>query len=765
MDPSKEQSIWIKALPTLPNFIPSHSTSKSNLSPNLSKSKIQTLALENLHHPSIDERDSTPIHASRFSTEDLKKHTAQEITRVLNYIKANPLGTSTLIRNVVLDNKEYEVIQYSPGYKPELVTSYETRQNYLYQAALHYVNDNVIDNFQRKRSYQILEKLNKEFAKAIDAARNQKDQDLHETVFPLLKKFTSEVISKLEINVKDLIEAEKKYITKKGRPTVINTYLFEGKKYISMQAPVGEKTIPSIVRDEKGLVNHVTTSSGFIDEEDHVVILFQATRHSSLSPIAIQNPMTRIAYACSNAREKIKDHAKKIISANPHIPSSKENPLVIPMSVMMLLTPKLFDGIRNYDSNGNWKGESETMQLEESALALTMIKDRVFEIQLETEDNKTTTLWVKPEVSLMNLGVNLAATNKGFLGKAIPFAKIQKQINAIGFVEFEDSSLNYIEKRIKDIKDPNLLQIFKSYKALLEPTNPDNSKEQKLKIKIDNLQEKIEHKKAKLRYLYENLEMSLWEYESLDGVESKKERTILAKKISLQRKKIKEEEIPLYHAYEKLQSIKTHNFLKKETILKAAVDSLLKAINSISNQNNSYTMAAVKELNAYLTDFQTAQNIYYHRQYRNKDRVMDFQTIYLKLEEVRGNFVTFFCKSAEDRTGRVDDRIQEREILNRELGPFPNPTEVSELNSRVAPVVHRYSASQNNTEYNSGARGLQISPKLNKDFAEEARLEKKSAKTAKGIYNAVKKTRIDKIIGYCKKILRLIVARDYKIQE
>src|SRR5262249_15709566 len=147
---------------------------------------------------------------------------------------------------------------------------------------------------------------------------------------------------------------------------------------------IAEKIMPSTGRDREGLSNYVVTSLGFIDDKQEVRILFQGTRHCSLSPIAIEKEYTRLALASKNCRQLVADHALRGYEPYLNEFGSKDHPLALPITTMMLLTAKKGDAVRDRSKGiaGEWKGESETTQLEESAFALNQLHGRTISVKI-----------------------------------------------------------------------------------------------------------------------------------------------------------------------------------------------------------------------------------------------------------------------------------------------------------------------------------------------------------------------------------------------
>ena len=121
-----------------------------------------------------------------------------------------------------------------------------------------------------------------------------------------------------------------------------------------------------------------------------------------------------------------------------------------------------------------------------------------------------------------------------------------------------------------------------------------------------------------------------------------------------------------------------------------------------------------------------------------------FGARYLLVNEKMGHSVDFYCKSGEDRTGRMQNFIEELCEFSREKGYFPR----YDLNNKslnkydqarqidIAKSVSEYSTSRDNTDSNArGARGLQITSavELNKGLPNAS--GSRMGTLARGVYD------------------------------
>ena len=134
-----------------------------------------------------------------------------------------------------------------------------------------------------------------------------------------------------------------------------------------------------------------------------------------------------------------------------------------------------------------------------------------------------------------------------------------------------------------------------------------------------------------------------------------------------------------------------------------------------------------------------AQHIFFEKKYETPEAVMEFQVLYLQQQQEMGRIPTWNCKSGEDRTGRLNDILEEREIYRSENQGYPRGAEAkTQIDQTIAPKVNQFSASGDNTFHNSGAKGLQIGKKVNpQSILPGAR--KAMAGLAKGVFKKASK--------------------------
>lgn len=691
----------------------------------------------------IDAKQGIREHTVKVNGEDVKIRTEKD---------AHDVTTHTF----EIGGKSYEVNNFAEGaYHGAKAKGFSVRADLLYQTALTKAKNDPelkkkIDQIKfDKNDPELKKEIDKLYSddptlKEIDKLHSKFEQNLinlanvhkanvqyhnyeeymtklHEPATELLAQFTRDVqktIAKQDpkFTLKEFAAAEKQQVIDRGRPTIINFFQVKDKTFVSMQSPNSDKTYPSTARKQIGLANYVTTSFGTVQENGQVEILSQKIRHSSYPPIQIKDSATRQAVAIQNGKQLLTDLATKIVGDSPPPGNSKGKPMPIPLGTMMLLTAKLGDSARNKDKviMGKWKGESETLQLKESLLALSAWNNRPVKLEINGKP-----VWVQLEAQVMNLGTNAGAVKKG-LGR-IPNDPSQTLANAKAFIQCQESTYTFMKETI------NKSSLTSAKKEELLATIDQASKNPHLSAalleKRADLQYRLKINSQALVIAQEAIISDLGpELKGKASPTNKKE----FKNASIKQQKLEKE---LNKTYAKELALQKKNYDKGPG----------KELQELFNKDPQ--LKNLSELNQKLTQ---AKECFYEKRYKKADTVMEFQTLFLEIQESTNRHCEFFCKSAEDRTGRLDDILQERKVFKQVYGHEPtNRHHQGLIDQEIAPLVHQYSASQQNTEQNSGARGEQIGAAVNRNLGENgdlAKIDKAHASLAKQIFKKAEKT-------------------------
>jgi hypothetical protein len=571
---------------------------------------------------------------------------------------------------------------------------------------------------------------------------------------------------KIDKAIDELMRKESEHIESQTRPYMINIYTINGQKHISIQEPVRitqTETIPSSIRNKAGLPNYVETFFGTIDADGNVSIEFEATRHSSPSPIGIENSYERKAIAVQNVENSIKDKALKILSSLPAEKRGayKDKTLVISDHTMALLTPVRLDFLRNRKQGiaGEWTGESENLQLEEVMQSLNQINGR--EIKVKSEEGVTYT--IKPDCSLLNFGTNEPAAGIGFFGK-IGKTDLESKINAKGFSGFIDEMRNtakYMEGfpfgasdkidelnvSIKSASEglPELYEELSYWqKAYLDRENA--SIKAKIEKEIRPINEMIKQQEEALFIIYqEKIE------ELAKGYDKEKIDTWLAIKLNAIDKQLDEDGL--------LNTLEAELKVLEEKLSDPdLLDSEKTKINSEKTKINNEIIEIIKD-KLILQAFCSTLDLFFTKGYEKYETVKNLQAAYIIIQDLMNSSIKFYCKSAEDRTGDVNNLVEAIKIFIRNHHMYPvSEKDFKLINEDYLPTVYAQSASLSNTEWH-GAAGLQIRQGISPDSIRVSSYDK-TAKLAKGIYSKAKKMDTS---GSAKKICKAIA--DIKAPE
>lgn len=643
------------------------------------------------------------------------------ITRVLNEAKQE-LNTEDLmgVKDIVHLKKEihgrpFQINIYpKDSYNGPKTQDFLVRQKLIYSAAKHYVNNfeasadkEVLKDRLKKLKDHYKEVLSKHSVDENVMKGNAADAEAHYLALNAaasqdLAQYAKDAVEVInttlplkrrqKCSINKLIESEKQCVLARGRPTIVNFYAIEDKQFVSMQEPgaLAGPVVPSTIRNREGLCNYVTTTFAECSGGE-VNVLLDATRHANYPPITIKNFRKRRAIALENCKQGIIDDARRLCEGKELKPGEE---IVVPTRVMMLLTPKRFDFFRNrrYWFFGPWKGESETTQLKDCAYALE--KCRRLKIQAEIDGVKVT---IVPDISFMNLGTNAAAA--GFkLGK-LPNSPIQKSVNARGFEEFFQESFLFLEEKFKN-------------------TNEDEEKLYAEYCQALNARESIQKNLSRLEKLKARHKKKCAECECLReaGHKAKKHERAIARLNTRMAK-----------AYVAIDRARAKNYKKNHEAIIGAETKLVELLQSGGDPL----------LLDFFRNHREAIGLYLTRQYSQKESVNAFQVLYLQQQQAMGNLIKFFCKSAEDRTGRVNNILEEREAFRFIHGQYPEGEERVTVDELIAFLVTQYSASVQNTSENSNAPGLQISEKVNPPSI-LPQSQRGGAKLAKIVYRKAK---------------------------
>ncbi|MBX3709682.1 MAG: hypothetical protein KF702_08060 [Gammaproteobacteria bacterium] len=503
------------------------------------------------------------------------------------------------------------------------------------------------------------------------------------------------------------------------------------------------------------LSNHVVDFTGEIKNNEEIVPLVEVIGHSSYPPISVEDELERRYFTYRAVLENITQIAKnKLKGAKIYHPTSidghdddtesddeielkpskkpigsKENPLELSLNSMMLLSPFINKVV---DKTAR-KKESEVAQLSESAMALDMVRYGNQPLTLMIDGKPC---YVKVDISYMNAPVNMKKSGQDALSEK----DLQKRINARGFYDYYDK----INKKLIELqknKKINSHNIKIKYEEFTKKYNEDLKLEKAisaLKKEKDAQQESLQalHNKCKL-YLDTYVKYADKERKETDKnkkEKAKKKKTEAQTEYKEARHQIVSIEKKLYKKYKAVHQCRKEIFSNNQNLINEIHNEIHNEINTLSetkdkNQNT-------QEYCNLLQRFLRAQDMYYNKGY--KTNLYHFHANYLLSLQQAGESIEAFCKSAEDRTGWLRITLLAYQAFNLEHGRDPNLQNPQDMRTfkKTLVAARQLSASLENNEQNSDARGPQVSPSAT--GLDDNVIGKTSATLAKEVITAAK---------------------------
>jgi hypothetical protein len=245
-------------------------------------------------------------------------------------------------------------------------------------------------------------------------------------------------------------------------------------------------------------------------------------------------------------------------------------------------------------------------------------------------------------------------------------------------------------------------------------------------VSID-IQREIEDLEDQLKQLNHDCVTSLTAYAESEDSETKEKnkRTYLLKREEINKT---EKLLHLKHAAA-LDNRKSHfvGYAANIVILQSQINSYLEKHRANSAQRDYCLL---------LQRFLRAQDMYFHKKYSSE--LYQFQVIYLLSSMQAGRLSEAFCKSAEDRTGWLRISLLAYHAFNLVYGHDPDiyNKEEKAIYTRMLVSARQLSASIENTEQNSDARGPQVDGDTT--WVPDNVISKKSATLAKLVITRAK---------------------------
>lgn len=637
------------------------------------------------------------------------------------------------------------------------VEDFIVRANSLYKAAILLVNSSESDDLSKKdlltwlehRKNFIINQLRNDCSLEPEKMRSQDRNEYFKKRFKLaeghLKQFVYDMAYAINNNTKKDIEkiykafskAETTIVTQEGRSNLLHIYpihLPNGttQTAVSASQTMGSITYPSTDRKQKIPANFIKTTIGHVNEQGEFISDMQAYRHSSPIPIAIAGP--RIAIPGTDAaklnterkivrREASYQQMLNVLEAmtretltGKNLADYQNQPLVLNIATMTLLTPNKGDGLRG--------PESETRQLRETYMAYQMVRNQALHFNIDGVGVK-----VKVNIDHMNGPANSLMR--------YPLDSLQEQINYQGFVEFTENFYNFVNNSfINVVNDPmvhtmNIQAVLNQIKQFADNYNKDTGLS-RLKADLENLKEKfnLPSKYSNLQIIQENYIEAL---AANDAVKQEKLADEYEKKLA----EIRDNEEVLTSKYKVINTYLTK--VNKEQ-LSNIYENIVAVFqdNKVKDYLKSEEGKSIKALLNVVQLYLDCKELYHSGKYLKQEYGYQLQSRFIAANTLMNSIPVWFCKSAEDRTGALQISIESYYIFMREMGYFPTiktSENISDLEKIALEKAHEFSISREITTQNApGARGLQQTNSLgNNKYLDVSTFDSPVGKIAKGI--------------------------------
>jgi hypothetical protein len=526
----------------------------------------------------------------------------------------------------------------------------------------------------------------------------------------------------LDKKMKEVRVNVKKQIEERGRANSIHLYEVLDhtnptikSNRISTAVTIGNTTVPSHIRDgsnkEMAVSNFVRRSYGSVSSEDKASIGFTGLTHSSYPPInlfgknrisgvSIENEIKIRAIAIKGVEQVLLELAKQEMQTK-----GKTSPIKIQLTSLSLITAAI-----KLRQRAARPGETESKQLEEIIIALGMCQARSpLELMLDSQKIR-----IEVDITQMNMPTNIGKSalegivlpSYGDASKPEDWGDAsQKYSRARGFVDYCNNFSNYLG--VQQSQNNQL-------SAILSSSSSNNQEENEKRKEIQN-----EYK-------------TLYDHQSfLQGDSSKNNEKLYKKKLNLYKdclKKIQKLEGEHKDICIKLIERNKGNFdANKKTSFAQELETL---------ENKSPRDANMKDYVDNCRLMFDTQKIYHEGLYRNPENAYEFQARYLLLNYRMGRHVEWFCKSAEDRTGRLGEKIEELLTFHELYGRFPRMGDQNDndLIKQISISVHLGSVNRQVTDDNDpGALGIQVEDEFGAEHLYMSKTDKKMGNLAKDV--------------------------------
>jgi len=339
----------------------------------------------------------------------------------------------------------------------------------------------------------------------------------------------------------------------------------------------------------------------------------------------------------------------------------------------------------------------------------------------------------------MNVGANKfdVTVNGSKLGKLLLASSEEEGANAKGYSDFEDDVHDFLRSNLSEIHQDLSKGVWNQgerdrFADVLRSLDDLERLYQVHEEVVSDLKKKAITLKDELREKYKSLE----KYSSNRDVFLK-----MTKEIQQQEKDLKSIYLEVRHSYKKLN--KEHGvFLRGlENKVFSGLSTLSQDLRRRDDPQKARMIGLLRKQRDVLQLYSDNKDLYWSKALYTNEHKTDFQRNYLIAHYLMGHDVDFFCKSAEDRTGLVNNKIEEAMIFRSQYGRYPrfDQTDDQKRLNQIALQVYHGGASRDTTGRNNrGARGLQINVKG--QYQSQGKTESAMGVLAKRVYLPIGKS-------------------------
>lgn len=511
-------------------------------------------------------------------------------------------------------------------------------------------------------------------------------------------------------------EIEVKFHARNGRPTYLSQFTIAAQQglleqpltMVSMQKPIGyytdkqmhhmqqqgifpttrEFTHTSKTRNGEGIANFVESAWGHFDQKTNQFVTDCSLLRGSWIPLDIKSEVRRRAVGLRALQQEFEYLANKQLTGMTDSQKSAllnnnslKQPLVIPLSSMTLLS--VLGKLDIFDPDHQYK------IVLDNHIVKGMARSEPFEITLRDGQK----LYVKADINEMAMGVNASRYER-------VSHPLQTTINNRGYNDWIEKVYAGLLERIAELPDS---ETVKQVKSLLQQDWELNDIKLTIKSKENNLNKLY----VKLNQFY--AENELKPEKELDKVYYKK---LL--------KNIEEAENALDKVHQQLLEGRKKIWQESDELREKLIGILQAECKKLKNPGQKAAQQDFVDMLGQLSD---AEELFFTKRFyaENPADNFQFQQKYIHLNAKLKLNPHASCKSSEDRTGELENRVMEMQAVKAATGYYPRSHSkiqnkdnnyLQNVSRHIGKFIHEFAASTANTAFNAkGARGLQLQDK------------------------------------------------------